>query len=157
MEYIKQYLLSVISASIICALAMRISGKNKLQSAVIKLLAGVFLSITVIAPWTYIRLQDVTSYFSSMQTDADRIAAQGNEYASNEIISIITQETEAYILDKASVLGLSIKAEIVLNECEPFAPRAVTIYGSASPYAKLRLEQIIENDLGIQKENQVWS
>ena len=35
-------------------------------------------------------------------------------------------------------------------------PTAVTLYGSAAPYLKLKLEEILQEELNIAKENLVW-
>ena len=68
---------------------------------------------------------------------------------------IIKAETEAYILDKASQLNVELSVEVTIDEEN--IPTAVTLSGEVSPYARRQLQEIIESDLGIAKENQRWT
>ena len=156
MEDIRQYLLSVIAASIISALAIRISGKTGAFVSVVKLLAGIFIIITVIAPWTKLKLNDLSSYFSDLQLQASDAAQLGESLAVDAKTSIIRTQIEAYILDKASVLDLNIEDEVIVTGTEPLQPESVTIKGTVSPIGKQRLGQIIADELGIPKEKQLW-
>ena len=69
--------------------------------------------------------------------------------------AIITQQTQSYILDKADTLGVCLEVGVELNE--EMVPWRVTMTGEAPPYARQRLEGIIQDDLGIPAERQVWS
>lgn len=156
MENIRQYLLSVIVASIISALVIRIIGKTGAFASLIKLLAGVFLIITVIAPWTMLKLNDLSSYFSDIQLQASHAAQFGESLATDAKNSIIRTQIEAYILDKASELDVNIEVEVILAETEPHLPESVAIRGTVSPFGKQRLGQIIADELGIPKEKLLW-
>ena len=69
----------------------------------------------------------------------------------------IKSRTQAYILDKAMALELQLQVEVVLSEDEIPVPEEVRLAGKASPYAKARLQQIIKEDLGIDKEHLIWT
>lgn len=157
MDNIRQYLLSIVAAAVIAALAVSLVDKKSTHAAIIKLLASVFLSITVISPWTKIQFDDLSSYFDSLELSAGSIAEEGSNMASKETAAIISSRMEAYILDKASSLGFHPEVTVVLTESPPYTPCSVTLRGTASPYAKNRLQQIILNDLGIPEEEQSWN
>lgn len=65
----------------------------------------------------------------------------------------IAAQTQAYIEDKASSLGLSVRAEVqtALHDGVPF-PDSVTLYGENSA----ALSAYIVQELGIAEENQLW-
>ena len=156
MEDIRQYLLSIVAAAIVSALAINMIGKKGIYTTVVKLLAGLFLSITIISPWTKLQLQDLSSYFSDLELDAEDIVSEGEDMAVSATASIIKEQVTAYILDKASSLGLNLEVEVTMTESSPPVPSAVALKGTASPYAKQHLQQIITDELGIPEENQSW-
>lgn len=156
MDGIRTYLLSVVAASIISALALNVVGKKDTQYAVVKLLAGLFLSITVISPWIKIRLNSISDYFESFQTNAADAVSAGTLAADFALDEIIIEKTEAYILDKAISYGAKIEIDVTLSDTQPKAPTYAMIRGSVAPYVRQQLQKVLEDDLGIPKENQSW-
>lgn len=156
MEDIRQYLLSVIAAAIIAGLAVAIIGNRGALAAIVKLLAGLFVVMTVISPWTKLQLNDLSGYFSEMNLEGDRIAADAQRMVISARATIIKDRLEAYILDKAGSLKMDVSVDVKLTESDPPTPRFVTIEGLASPYAKQRLKQFISDELGIPEEQQSW-
>lgn len=157
MEGIRQYLLSVILAAIFCALTVNILGKKGVYTAVVKLLTGLFMAVVVIAPWRKLQITDLSGYLDSLNFEASEIVQEGEDMAAEATASIIKDNIEAYILDKAFSLGLDIQVNVVLTETSPFAPDSVTVSGSVSPYAKQKLQKIISDELGIPEEKQSWT
>lgn len=156
MEDIRQYLLTVVTASIISAIAIRIIGKTGAFASIVKLLAGIFIVITVISPWTKLKLNDLSSYFSDLELQAADAAQLGESLAVDAKASIIRTQIEAYILDKASELEVNVEVEVVITGTLVPQPESVTIKGAVSPFEKQRLGQIIADDLGIPREKQLW-
>jgi len=156
MEQIRQYLLSVIGAAILCGIVNSLIGSKSPHAAIIKLISGLCMAFTVISPILKIQIDDYSDYLSSFTDDAKEVVSSGEEIAMNELYAIIKGRTEAYILDKAASLGLDVEVEVTLSNDIPPLPCAVTISGSASPYSKNALAQYIANDLGIPKEDQIW-
>lgn len=157
MDNVRQYLISIIAAAMFSSIATLIAEKNGTLSTSIKLITGLFLTLTIIAPLINVRVGDITTYFSDVESQAESLALHGEDIAIAETKDIIKNNLEAYILDKASALGLDIQAEIFMSEGDLYAPLFVTLKGAVSPYAKRRLEQIISDDLDIPKENQTWT
>lgn len=157
MEDIKQYLLSVVICTIICAILAQISGKNGMVPSVLKLLTGLFIIYTVLSPWTKMQISDLSNYFSDLSLDALHAVDAGKESALKETGAIIKSQLEAYILDKASSMDLDISVHVELEHSQPPLPHSVQIKGNASPYTKKRMIQIITDELGIPKENLQWT
>lgn len=156
MDTLRTYLLTVVSASIICALVINFLGKKSPYSPIIMLLSGLFLSITVISPLTKLNLDNISSYFDDFGTEASAAVYDGTNMANTSVAAIIKENTEAYILDKANSFGATVNVDVSLNDDTPPLPVSVVIRGAVAPYVKVKIQEIIENDLAIPKENQSW-
>lgn len=156
MEAVRQYLLSVTAAAIVCSIINRVIGKTGTYAAIVKLITGLFLVFTVISPFAKLQIADLPAYMDSLSVDADQVVMDGQQTARDAVTEIIKAEAEAYILDKAAALDLTVEAEVIVSDTDIPQPCAVTLRGSASPYAKQRLQQLIANDLGIPEEKQTW-
>ena len=73
------------------------------------------------------------------------------------LAQFIKERTQSYILDKAQSLNAVLDVEVTLSDDEIPVPVKVCITGKVSPYARGRLENLIIEDLGIEKENQIWT
>ncbi len=156
MESIRTYLLSVICAAVISAIIVNLVGNNSTYSAMIKLLTGLFLSITVISPLLKIEMNHFSSYFSEVQIDASNAIHDGTMTANDALSEIIKENTEAYILDKAASMGVTLDVAVSLTGDSAPKPQSVIIDGAVSPAVKIRLQEMIENDLDIPREKQLW-
>ena len=157
MVNIRGYLLSVVSAALLSALVLSLLQKKGTAFVVARLLIGLFLGITVLAPWTKIEITDSIANISSIQDNADELVEMGKRLSDDSVMVIIKEKTQAYILDKASTMGLVLQAEILFEEDQLLQPYAVNLTGDASPYHRATLQQYIENEIGIPKERQTWN
>lgn len=156
MADIPQYLLSIVAAAIISGLVITMTNRKGATSAIIRLIIGLFLVMSVVSPWMKLRILDLPGFFSDIQLDGKSVSADALAATVAERNIIIKEKMEAYILEKAAVLDLSVKVSVTLTETDPPTPCDVKIIGNASPYAKHRLQNIISNDLGVPKEQQLW-
>lgn len=156
MAALKEYLLSITAAAIICVLVRRITTGMGSASRIIKVITGLFMSVTLISPLIQLDIDIVEEYFSNISYDADHIAAAGYEAANEEMNSIIINRLESYILDEAMRLGTDLEVEVKLSDSHPPQPERITIQGSISPYDKRRLMEYITKNLGVPQENQIW-
>ncbi len=157
MDSIRQYLLSITAAAIIVGIITNFIGKDSSHGKIIRFLCGLFLALTLVTPWVKINITNVHNFLGSLNTDAGALVADGEAMATNTTASIIISSVKSYILDKASSMGLSLEVEVTLNKTNPPVPYSVSISGSASPYNKQKLQQLIEDDLDIPKERQLWT
>lgn len=156
MAELRQYVISVVTAAIICGLVLGLAPKGSVQG-ILKILCGVFLTLMVIEPVTRMDLRELVSGFVlSYSEEADAAAAFGEEIAEDSRRAYIKQETEAYILDKAAGLGLTPEVDVTLSIHDPPVPVAVTFRGEISFHTKQQLEQILTEELDISKENLQW-
>lgn len=152
----KEYILSIVVAGIICAIAKSLLDEHTSTGKILKILAGIFMSVTVLTPFSNISFSDITYYFESLSSDSAQYVEEGTSLAQNSVSGIIKSQTEAYILDKAKSMGLDISVEVELDDNNNSVPCGITINGSVSPYLKEVMGEYIEQTLGITRENQRW-
>lgn len=153
----REYILKLLSAALLCGVAVGFFSEKSAAGSVIKMVCGVVMVLTVVSPWTHIRIRDAADYFDKIQSDGSLAAAVGENMASDELKAIIISRVEAYILDKAESYGAKLQVEVILSEDPVPTPRSVRIRGSISPYGKKMMTQMIREDLGIASEDQIWT
>jgi len=157
MESIGKYVISIVCTAAICGILMTLVPKNKSYGGIIQVLCGILLAITVVAPLAQIELSDFNTYLDNIQADGAAAAQVGADTANQETVTIIKEELEAYILDKAESMHLTVSVNVTLTDGFPPQPYAVEISGSASPYNQRVLRAFIASDLGIPEERQTWN
>ena len=156
MERLQEYIISVLTAAIIAGISTKLVKKPDTAAAVVRLVTMLFVTLVVASPLVDIHITDISSYIDSMRTDSLTVVNQGQDMAKEASAEIIIEKTEAYIMDKAGTYGANITADISISDYEELIPDRVVIEGNVSPYAKNMLKQMIEEDLGISRENQIW-
>lgn len=157
MEGIKAYLLSVCSTALICAIGNRFLGSRESSAGIGRLLIGSFLILTVLNPIFELNLDTFENFRLHAQTDAMLAVRRGEENTHQEMAEIIKNRTAAYILQRAQELHVNLAIEVIVSEDAIPSPKMVYLSGTVAPFAKKRLQQIIEQDLGISKECQIWT
>lgn len=153
MEALRQYIISVVAAALICGIITGLFPKGAARE-VMKLVCGLFLAYTVLRPMAGAELGHLEDLPFSFSSQGEAAAALGIQMAEESMAQFIKEETQAYILDKASKLGLTLEADVTLDEEN--IPVAVTLRGQVSPYDRSRLERMLTQDLAIAKENLQW-
>lgn len=156
MAALRQYILSVSSAAILCGLVKAMVPKGSLQE-ILKLICGVFLALLVVEPVIQLDPGRILSHFTGQLTsEGEAAAAFGEELARDSMAQYIKRETEAYILDKAKELGITAEVEVLVGKEDLPVPTAAVIRGPVSQRNKQELECMLEENLGIAKENLQW-
>ena len=73
-----------------------------------------------------------------------------------QLTPLIKQKTQAYILDKAHSFGCNPDVEVTLGDGPSPVPESVRITGEVPFSVRKDLEKLLEQELGISKENQQW-
>lgn len=151
-----QYLIKVVSASVICGIINQIiRGKNSV-AALIKMLSGIFVAVTVLSPVVNLKIDPDILSFDNHYLEGVSYCTDGERIASEKRFEYIKSSAQTYIVNKASSYGVELLVEIVVSEdgTNPF--QSVVLTGDVSPYAKKQLSQLMTDDLGIPKEDQLW-
>lgn len=150
MEFIREYLLSITAAALLCSVIRCMTGDKGL----VPFLCGIFLILTVVRPLTDVSIVEQPWKRWNITEQADAAVAEGEDYAHAAMARHIKSQCEAYILDKAKAFGCDITATFTLNEDQ--TPAGCTIQGKLSRYEREQLSEILEIDLGIPREEQRW-
>ena len=155
MNAIGEYVIGICAAAVICAITLCFAEKGPMQP-LLKLICGLILTFSLVDPILNLQSGDFSDLGIDFRSDAQEAADYGKQQAEKGVRQIIKEETEAYILDKASELNLEISVSVSLSDQALPVPESVVISGTVPPYGKSRLSRILTRELGIAKENQQW-
>lgn len=121
----------------------------------LRLLLGVILLLTLAqigkdADWSH--LTDWS--LGALPSGAD-VSQQGREMSLEAMSGLIKAKYEAYVLEKAKGIRQGFQVDITLHE--DLTPMSARIRGEFTPEAQEALAVILEQELGIPKEDQHWS
>lgn len=154
MEDVGTYILRVVTATMITGVLFSLSQRSHFRS-VLHFVCGLFLSGVVLQPLSG-GIPEITLNWTENATQkAAELAREGSQAAQSAMEDIITGKLEAYILDKAASLDTSVEVEVQLNGDQ--LPESVRVKGDVTASARRELEKLLEEELGIPKENQAWT
>ena len=156
MDGIREYLISVTAAALLCGILKSLMGEKGSSAALIRLICGIFLALTVIRPLKELNLKDFSLLPTGLLEEARLTSGEGEEYTRQAKEDLIIPQCEAYILDKAQTLEANVRVEILISQEGEPVPTGSIITGNLSPYARNQLSKTLEEDLGIPQEDQKW-
>lgn len=121
-----------------------------------KLVTGIVMASVILSPLGSGIRFDLNTRFQALDRQVSAAVEQGEEAAQKELTVRIKEATEAYILDKADQLGVTVRVRVTLDESTYPVPVMVEVEGPVSPAARAALSQMIQQDLGIPEEDQRW-
>ena len=157
MDAIRTYFLSVTAAAIICAILKGFLNQGGAPAQLVKLLSGIFLSIIALRPLAQFDLGSLADLNFDYSMDAEAAVAEGENIAADALAELIKSNTEAYILDKAQSFGVSLSVDVTVSDDQIPVPQTVHLTGNASPYVKAQLSALLTDQLGIAKEDLIWT
>ena len=156
MQDLGQYILSVGVAALLAGVIAEFSDSKSATGMITRMVCGLFLAFTVINPLTNLNFGILESFSQDTVINTQPVVSAGTTLAEESMAQLIKQETEAYILDKAQSLGCILETEVTVGEGQYPVPESVRICGSISNQNRRQLEDFLERELGISKENQQW-
>ena len=158
-EVLRTWLNAVIYTGVICGIALVITPGGRVKKA-LTILCGAAMCVAFISPLAGIDLNSYSETLAGFKLEAESFAAQGESYSKNLNRTIIEDECEAYILDKAENLGVQrdeVEILAVWSDEGYWYPSEAAITGSVSQAQRERMSSCIEAELGISRDNQQWS
>ena len=149
---IRDWLVQVVMAVLLVSVAESLLPAGTLKS-LISLVGGLILTCTMLQPVLLLDIReleiDYEDYSGEILLRQEEIEEENRE----TFLQLIEQETEAYILEKAGSLGITCAVEVEVRESDGIPqPYSVKLIGKYAP----ELAEVIEQDLAIPKERQVW-
>lgn len=157
MNRLGAYILSIVAAAILLSVLQSLLDKDSSSAALLRLIGGLFLAFTVLAPITDINLKSALQLQWGFSAQGEALSTQGHDLTQSQLHDIIKSQCEAYILDKAMSYQTPLGVDVRLSQDELPVPAAVTLRGNVSPYVKGILQDWLNDEMGISKENQIWS
>lgn len=157
MDDIRQYLIGVVVAGLMCSIISMIVGKKGMIGTVTTLLTGLLMVLAVVSPWATIQIDGLLDWTDELSVDADGIVGNGENMAIEAYRQGIIARTQSYILEKAKALDCDLQVEVLLSDDATPVPEQVRISGNISPYAKQIISTFLTDDLGIDREAQIWT
>ena len=155
MEEIRQYLLRIIAAALICGIVQSLPQESA-AAALTRLVCGVIMTVVVVSPLRELRIPELSASVSGISQQAEEAAQKGERISADALAQRIQQEARTYILNEAEQLGLQIDAQIILSNEDIPVPEAAVIQGDIPARLQGALEEILDTKLGIAKENVTW-
>lgn len=149
----KQYVFTVIVCSLSCGILSEILTDTK-GKALVRFTSGILLALVILEPLSQIHLNDLLGVSYPDMDATDHWIAQGKKIAGEAQTEHIKASCEAYLLDKANKLGANIRPKILLDKNR--IPAFAEIEGTVKRDVQMQLQNILTEDLGIPKENQIW-
>ena len=156
MDFLREYLLSLTASALFCAVVVGFVGEKGSLGKIVKLIAGIFMMLTIASPFARLDISGWTDYFDGLTAQTGAAVARGENFAKESLEEIIKEKTQTYILDKAKAYGAHITAEVTVDGSDLPVPCGVRIRGSISPYGRKQMEAYIRDELGIELEAQQW-
>lgn len=154
MGNLRNYVLCIGCAALLIGILTDFSDPQKGTGAMLRVSAGLFLALQLLNPLTQMRPDRWIGYFEEIMAEAEALSLQSENLATGYKEDIIKERTRTYILDKAADWNADLDAEVELDA--DLLPVSVTVSGTISPYGKNQLTRIMESDLNIPKERQLW-
>ena len=158
MGAVRSWLLTVIGASLICALADALMPQGPVRR-VGRLVCGLVLLGAILSPLTQLDLSRGQRWLEDYLASLDNREAELTETVNSQMKVIIEQEYAAYILDKAAQLGLDcdVRVECGLSEDGLYLPVRTEVAGLSTAGEQEQLIRVIEQDLGVPAERQFYA
>ena len=126
---LREYLLSVTSAAVVCAVVQRLCVSKGSGQSIMKMLLGIFMALTVFSPLTEISLKDFDPFTGQIEQQAQAAVEEGKTVAKNALAECISQRIVTYILDKASQMDVQLTVQVELTQTEIPVPCKVYLQG----------------------------
>ena len=152
MAGLRSWLLALVAASLICALADALMPKGAVKR-VGRLVCGLVLASAILSPLAGLDVESGQSWLERHLASVEFQRAELEEEVNGQMKVIIEQDYAAYIVDKAAQLGAACSAR---TECRRdgglYLPQRVEVTGAVPPPLQAELVQIIVRDLGVPEE-----
>lgn len=156
MELMRVWVLRVTVCAMVLAVAEAVMPDGAVKK-VGKLTGGLLLTLVLLQPLLSLDEGDLEALADSVQTIGVSQAALA-EQAAAPMKGLIEEELGAYIEEKGTALGLTCTAQVVCITGEDGVPvpSRVTVTGSWTQAQQQALRQTITQDLGLQREAQIY-
>lgn len=153
MTFLRSWLLGVVACAVLVSLAGQLTDGGTMKK-IVRFAGGMLLMLAMLRPLLRLDLAVLDVDLASYREAVAQLELELTQRQEDALSVRIAAETGAYIEDKADELGLSVRAAVRTEEVDGVPlPVSVTLCGEENA----ALADCIERELGIAKEDQLWS
>jgi len=151
------YLISVSAAALLVSLVSSLITNAKIKQVALYT-GNLILLLAILSPLVTIDQNRIMDAVRDLQREIEAGPTEPTFGNDETMERLIIEQCRAYILDKAAELGADVDVTIFVAETDgiPY-PSSASVAGTYSPYAREKLSDILEEDLGIPLWKQEWS
>lgn len=153
MSGLREWLLGLMAAAMLGMVCQGLGGDD---SPVLRLSTGLVLLLVLCSPVVRFDLGEVSQLLSQTRAEASAITAEADN--NDALAARITEQTEAYILDKARDMGLALEVSVTVEQGVYYPyPAAVVLTGRTTTAQRRSINQWLGEDLAIAEEDVTWN
>ena len=145
--------------SLFCGIALGLMPEGGVKKAA-SIACTVVLVMTVLLPLGTLDVSQYSLELAKYREMGEHLEERGDAVRDSMRRTVIEQECEAYIMDKAEAMGITVdtvKVRAFWNSEGVWVPESAEIRSACTERERKRLSDVICADLGIPAEKQEWS
>lgn len=154
MEFLSRYASAVTAGAVLCSVLLSFTRTGSYHT-LLRFLCGVCFAVILIRPLADRNWEWDPGMLRSAVDYGKQQAQMGADLSRDAISEGISRRLEEYILEKAASLDAVLSVTVTLRE--DLRPEIVHLRGRCTHRAKEELSRMMEQDLAIAKENQIWT
>jgi LPS O-antigen subunit length determinant protein (WzzB/FepE family) len=158
-DLIKDWVLGVAAAAFITGIASSFVPKGKLRRMV-SLVCGFMTVAVMLGPLKDFDIDSYSSFLAEFSSQTENYGENIEKENERLLKAIIEERSAAYILDKATQLGIEnfkVTVDAKAGDGDYPYPWSAELGGEATEQQRRSLGRYIESELGIPAERQHWS
>lgn len=159
MSSIGMWVKGIAACAVICGIALAVTPKGKVKN-ILSVISGVVLIIAFLQPFLDGDSSFLSMDMSQYRAQADEITGDAEKVQTNLSRTIIEENMNSYILDKAQTLGIDdLEVKVVLKWGDEgfWYPYELSLISNCGVYERNRLSTFIETELGVPSSRHYWS
>ena len=153
MALLQTWLFSLTAVSLLLAVAEALVTQESIRR-VLRLAGGVLMIVVLLRPVAQIDLEGLALSLEDYQREAEELRETYQTRQQQDLAAGIEEELASYIWDKARELGIDCQVRVTAETGEDGVPLPAEVAVDA-PYSE-ELSAVIQKDLGVPRENQMW-
>lgn len=155
MSGVRGYLISIISACMICVIAQQMVQKESMKK-IVRFISGILVLLVVTTPLLSLNGKELMTLLVEAGSQLEADTGMIEESAQTALEEHVRSTTENYIEKKAREVGATVQAKVTVTQEEYPVPYSARITGSLSSTQQILLSTYMSRDLGIDTSRQEW-
>lgn len=157
MDGIRDWLIGIIAAAMLAALAGYLTPKGPISS-IGKMVGGLGLMLCLLRPVAGVDLTSISQILTESRQNSGMYETTLEETNAELQQSIIEEQAAAYSMEQASAMGIDCRVTILCqrNGTEVPYPKEALVIGDLSSGEKQKIQTMLETELAIAPECVYW-